>query len=101
MGLINHNIDGKIVGKDGKVGLAHETSKGMHREMSPGLNLDRMNKAMLSTLAPFLDEWAVEGGWEGDLYRWTKPRFTIASTESIYGEKNPIRLQPDLADAFW
>ena len=101
MGLINYNIDGKIVGKEGKVGVAHETHKGMHREMAAGPNLDRMTKAMLSTLAPFLDEWAVEGGWEGDLFGWIKPRFTIASTESIYGERNPIRLQPELAEAFW
>ncbi|KAL9134788.1 MAG: hypothetical protein Q9175_004026 [Cornicularia normoerica] len=101
MGLIKYNIDGKIVGKEGKVGVAHETHKGMHREMAPGPNLDRMEKAMLGTLAPFLDEWAVEGGWEGDLFGWIRPRFTIASTESIYGKRNPIRLQPELADAFW
>ena len=101
MEIVNYNIDGKIVGKEGKVGLTHETSKGMHREMAPGPNLDRMNKAMLSTMAPFFDEWAVEGGWEGDLFAWIKPKFTIASSESIYGKKNPIRLQPELAEAFW
>lgn len=101
MVLIQYNIDGKIVGKEGKVGLVHETHKGMHREMAPGTNLDRMSKAMLGTLAPFLEEWAVEGGWEGDLFGWIRPRFTIASTESIYGERNPIKLQPELAEAFW
>lgn len=101
MGLIKYNIDGSIVGKEGKVGVAHETHRGMHREMAPGPNLDRMHKAMLSTLAPFLDELAVEGGWEGDLFGWIRPRFTIASTEAIYGEKNPIKLQPELAEAFW
>lgn len=101
MELIKYNIDGKIVGKEGKVGVAHETHRGMHREMAPGPNLDRMNRAMLSTLAPFLDEWAVEGGWEGNLFEWITPRFTIASTEAIYGKENPIRLQPELAEAFW
>ena len=99
--MVNYNIDGKIVGKEGKVGVTHETHKGMHREMAAGPNLDRMGKAMLSTLAPFLDEWAGEGGWEGDLFDWIRPRFTIASTEAIYGEKNPFRLQPELAEAFW
>ena len=101
MGLINYNMDGKIVGREGKVGVAHETHRAMHREMAPGPNLDKMNQAMLSILAPFLDEWAVEGGWEGDLFEWIRPRFTIASTESIYGERNPIKLQPELAEAFW
>lgn len=101
MGLINYNIDGKIVGKEGKVGVAHETHKGMHRELAPGPNLDRMHKFMLGTLAPFFDEWAIEGGWEGGLFEWIRPRFTIASTEAIYGERNPIKLQPELAQAFW
>ena len=101
MDLIKYNMDGKIVGKEGKVGLGHETHRGMHRVMAPGPDLDRMNKAMLGTFAPFLDEWAAEGGWEGDLYEWIRPRFTIASTEAIYGMGNPIRLQPELAEAFW
>ena len=99
--MINYNIDGKIVGKGGKVGVVHEIHKGVHKAMAAGPNLDRMAKAMLSTLAPFLDEWAVEGGWEGELFGWIKPRFTVASTEAIYGERNPIRLQPELAEAFW
>ncbi|KAF6218762.1 hypothetical protein HO133_005305 [Letharia lupina] len=30
-----------------------------------------------------------------------RPRFTIASTESIYGKRNPIRLDPELVEAFW
>lgn len=101
MNLIKYNIDGKIVNKEGKVGLVHETHRGMHRAMAPGLNLDRMGKAMLGTFAPFLDEWAVEGGWEGGLFEWIRPRFTIASTEAIYGNRNPFRLQPELAEAFW
>ena len=101
MGLINYNMDGKIVGREGKVGVAHETHRGMHRELAPGPNLDKMNQATLSTLAPFLDEWAVKGGWEGDLYGWIRPRFTIASTDSIFGDRNPIKFQPELAEAFW
>ena len=101
MDMIKYNDDGRIVGKAGKVGVTHETHRGMHKEMAPGYNLDRMNKAMLDTFLPFLDEWAVDGGWEGGLFEWIKPRFTIASTESIYGERNPIRIQPELAEAFW
>ena len=101
MALIKYNIDGKIVGKEGKVGVAHETHKGMHREMAPGPNLDCMDRAMLGTMSPFLDEWAVEGGWVGGLFGWIRPRFTIASTEAIYGDRNPIRLHPELAEDFW
>ena len=61
----------------------HDTHKGMHIEIAPGPNIDRMGKDMLGTLAPFPHEWAVEGGLGRGLFEWIRPRFTIGSTEAI------------------
>ena len=76
----------------------------MHLAMAPGPDLDRMNRATLSQMAVYFDE--VGAGKDGgevvvDLFEWIRPRFSIASSDAIYGPGNPLRRQPELQDAFW
>lgn len=97
MDIINQNLNKE----DGDWGLVHDTTKLMHAAMAPGPNLDRMNRSMLSFMAMYFDELAADGASSIGLYEWIRPRFTIASTEAIYGPGNPFKRQPDLGDAFW
>jgi len=97
MDIINQNIN-----KDqGDWGLVHETSKGMHASMSPGLNLDKMNRNMLHIMEEYFNELSAEGEATVDLFEWIRPRVTVASTEAIYGPGNPFKRQPDLGNDFW
>ncbi|OHF00841.1 hypothetical protein CORC01_03915 [Colletotrichum orchidophilum] len=36
-----------------------------------------------------------------DLYKWTREVFTLASTDSLYGSKNPLRADKKLIAAYW
>ena len=97
MDIVEQNIDAK----DGGWGLVNETHKGMHSEMAPGSNLDHMNRSMLSIMATYFDELAKQTPTEVDLFGWIRPRFTVASTEAIYGSGNPFKVEPGLESAFW
>lgn len=62
-----------------------------------------MVQKMLSTLLPFLDEFACPGEatTATDLYAWVRRAFTLAGTETLYGPENPFRWEPGLEHAFW
>ena len=88
MKIANQNIN-----KDDRGwGLVHETSKGMHETMAPGLN--RMNRIMLSIMESYFNELALEGEHTLELFKWIRPRLTIASIEAI-------KHQPEIGKDFW
>ena len=69
--------------------VAKATTKIMHATLQPGQPLFDMNARALNKFALFLDDIGVEGQYT-DLYEWLKRRFTIATTEALYGPINPI-----------
>ncbi len=98
MDIINQNLHKD----DGDWGLVHETSRGMRTAMAPGPNLDHMHRNMLSIMEKYFDE--LPTGSEQttiELFEWIWPRFTVASTQAIYGPANPFKRQPELGDDFW
>ena len=97
MDLINQNINKD----DGDWGIVHETSKGMHAAMVPGANLDNMNRSMLTIMEGYFNELASEKHSTIDLFEWIRPRFSVASTEAIYGPGNPFKREPELGKDFW
>lgn len=102
MDIVMQNIDLK----EGNWGLSYETSHGMHAVMAPGPMLDQMNETMLRTFLPFVDELAQPSsfgadGVEIDLFKWIRRKFSMASTEAIYGPGNPFKKQPELENCFW
>ncbi|KAJ0313153.1 hypothetical protein COL516b_000080 [Colletotrichum fioriniae] len=36
-----------------------------------------------------------------NLYKWNRELFTLASTDSLYGSKNPLRVDKKLIEAYW
>ncbi|KAJ0164511.1 25-hydroxycholesterol 7-alpha-hydroxylase [Colletotrichum tanaceti] len=67
-----------------------------------GRPLLALNVSAVGRVAASLNA-AVGGGTTdvGDLYRWTRDVFTLASTDSLYGRENPLRADGRLVDAYW
>lgn len=98
MDIINQNLHKD----DGDWGLVYETSKGLRTAMAPGPNLDNMHRNMLSIMEKHFDELATASGQNTiELFEWIRPRFTVATTDAIYGPGNPFKRQPGLGDDFW
>lgn len=97
MEMINRNINKE----DGDWGLIHETSRGMRAAMAAGPNLDDMNKVTLGIMNDYFDELAACGESEVEFYNWIRPRFTVASTQAIYGPGNPYGRERSLEKDFW
>ena len=99
MAIVKRNIDGD----DGDWGLVPDTHRETWPTLAPGPQLDLLVQNMLSTLLPFLDEFANarEATVSTDLYAWCRRAFTLAGTETLYGPENPFRQEPGLEDAFW
>ncbi|KAL8983471.1 MAG: hypothetical protein Q9205_002302 [Flavoplaca limonia] len=96
--IIHDNIDGE----KGPWGLLHDTSRGMHIALAPSDSLDWMTKTMLTKLEEHIEPLGVGNDEvEVDLYKWVRKGITVASTEAVYGPKNPFNHKPELEDAFW
>jgi cytochrome P450 len=65
-----------------------------------GPGLDIANKNMVNNLVKSVDELASTNGKTFDLYAWVKHSIAIASTDAVWGPKNPIR-DPANEAAFW
>ncbi|KAL9605500.1 MAG: hypothetical protein Q9179_001306 [Wetmoreana sp. 5 TL-2023] len=96
--IINENMDGA----KGHYGLLPEISRGMHNALAPSDSLDWMTRTMLTKLQEYIDPLGTgKGGMDIHLYKWVRRAFTVASTEAVYGPKNPFNHKPELEDAFW
>ncbi|KAF3492263.1 uncharacterized protein GIQ15_01780 [Arthroderma uncinatum] len=65
-----------------------------------GSGLDKMNATMIKHLQRSIDELSASGGGPIDLHQWCRDAITVASSESVWGAKNPMRSK-DLQEAFW
>jgi cytochrome P450 len=65
-----------------------------------GPGLDIANRNMVNNLVKSVDELVSSNGKTFDLYAWAKHAITIASTDAVWGEKNPIK-DPANEAAFW
>ncbi|KAL1845876.1 hypothetical protein Daus18300_014422 [Diaporthe australafricana] len=65
--------------------------KYVHSALSSGPGLDAMNRRAIEVLAKSLDEWSQKGATKIQLWQWTRHELLLASTESVYGPKNPYR----------
>ncbi|KAI9672601.1 MAG: hypothetical protein M1831_000036 [Alyxoria varia] len=65
-----------------------------------GKGLDAMNLAMIGYLRASIDQLGAFTNDPVDLFEWCKDALTIASTESVYGAKNPYKSK-QRRDDFW
>ncbi|KEQ82176.1 cytochrome P450 [Aureobasidium pullulans EXF-150] len=89
-----------LTGKENGGGdLNRKIVKAMHPALL-GPGLDVANRNMVNNLSKSVDELASFSGKSFDLYAWAKHAITIASTDAVWGPKNPIK-DPENEAAFW
>jgi hypothetical protein len=65
-----------------------------------GESLVDMNLSTLNGFASVLN--GISGAFSVDgLYRWLRSTLTLATTDSIFGSHNPMKLQPELIGLYW
>jgi hypothetical protein len=64
-----------------------------------GSGLDEMNRTMLVKIEPLINQ-RIETEGEFDLMRWCRDIITTASSEAVWGAKNPFRNEQTMED-FW
>ncbi|CAD0112960.1 unnamed protein product [Aureobasidium uvarum] len=65
-----------------------------------GPGLDIANRAMINNLVESVNELDSLNNKSFDLYAWAKHAITIASTDAVWGEQNPLK-DPEIETAFW
>lgn len=73
--------------------------KYIHSALSIGPGLDAMNRRAIQVLSKSLDKWSQKGATKIQLWKWTRHELLLASTESVYGPKNPFR-DPAMEEAW-
>ncbi|KFA55663.1 hypothetical protein S40293_05289 [Stachybotrys chartarum IBT 40293] len=71
--------------------------KYVHSALSPGSGLDAMNRRSIEVISDSLEQAAQRGSKTLKLFEWVRHELLLASTEGVYGPKNPF---PDPAIAF-
>lgn len=66
-----------------------------------GQHLYRMNASALKYISDELNGMSKDGLQIPNLYRWLRRFMTLATSEGIYGNDNPIRHDESLIDALW
>ncbi|THV54588.1 hypothetical protein BGAL_0024g00540 [Botrytis galanthina] len=91
-----------VNGDEGDWGLNMEATHVMKMATAPGPGLDAMNRVMVGIVAESLDGLIGEGkeSVEIGLHAWLRALITMATTESIYGPRNPYR-DVKVQDSFW
>ncbi|EGD95163.1 hypothetical protein TESG_02655 [Trichophyton tonsurans CBS 112818] len=65
-----------------------------------GTSLDKMNNTMISFLQVSMEELSTAAEDPIDLYAWCRDAMTTASSEAVWGAKNPLRSK-EVQDTFW
>ena len=73
--------------------------KYIHSAISAGPALDAMNRRSVEVIAESLDRWARGGPRTVKMFRWTRHELLMATTEGVYGPKNPYR-DPAMEEAW-
>lgn len=94
--IINTNTNGE----DGNWGYVNTFHDAIHPAVSPGRNLDALNRMMLGLVAAQFDEQAKHGRQDVKLFEWVRKQITLATTDSVYGPGNPYR-DSAIEQAFW
>jgi hypothetical protein len=83
----------------GKHAYAIEFDKAIHPALTPGQNLDALNRLSVQKVTEFLENLAAHKFQTLHLFEWVRENIAWATTEAVYGPKNPFR-DPKILDAF-
>ncbi|XXH00830.1 hypothetical protein Hte_007181 [Hypoxylon texense] len=93
-----NGIIGRDVNKDGSYLMSFP--KYVHSSLSAGPGLDAMNRRSIQVITKSLDRLAKEGTTTVKLFAWIRHELLLASTEGVYGPKNPFR-DPAMEQAWY
>ncbi|KAF4630698.1 hypothetical protein G7Y89_g7435 [Cudoniella acicularis] len=93
----NEILSTNVNGDEGYWGYSITFYKTIHTPLAPGPELDAMNRVMAQKVAASIDrlEEKVVG-----LFDFIRHEITLASTDSVYGPKNPFK-DPAIEESFW
>jgi hypothetical protein len=74
--------------------------KVIHPAVTPGPKLDAMNRLSVQKVSEALDMLASQAPTTLRLFEWVKKEITFATTEAVYGPKNPFA-DPKIQEAYW
>ncbi|KAI0400159.1 cytochrome P450 [Xylaria palmicola] len=74
--------------------------KYVHASLSAGPGLDAMNRRSIQVLSKSLNILAEKGGATIDMFTWIRHELLLATTEAVYGPKNPFR-DPAMEEAWY
>jgi hypothetical protein len=93
-----------VNGEDGHWGYSITFYKMLHGPLSPGKDLDAMNRVMVRKVEESISslmEWVKgEGKVKVKLFEFVRREITLATTDSVYGPENPFK-NPEIGEAFW
>ena len=91
-----------VNGDEGDWGVSMEIYPAMRSALYPGAGLDDMNRVMVRNIAKSLDSLRPSAGSSTriGLAKWLRQSVTEATTNSVYGPKNPFK-NTEVAEAFW
>lgn len=67
--------------------------------MSPGKDLDDMNRMAIQVLAKNIEALRASGSAKTGLWKWTRETMVTATTEAVWGPQNPWR-DPAVSEAW-
>ena len=90
-----------VNGDEGDWGLSMESYAALRAALSPGADLDRMNRIMVENVAEALDDIVpTNQSTRVYLVDWIRGAITLATTNSVYGPQNPFT-EKGIIDSFW
>ena len=93
--ILNMNRNGV-----GEHSYAIEFDKAIHPAVTPGADLDAMNRLAAQKVSEFLDTLAGETPEVMKLFDWVQNSIGWATSEAVYGPSNPFK-DSQLLAAFW
>lgn len=72
-------------------GFMHAFIKAVHPALSSGSALDELNGNALETITSSLDEITAHGPKKVNMFEWVRHELLMATTDSVYGPRNPLR----------
>lgn len=79
---------------------AIDFDKAIHGSVTPGPQLDAMNRLSVQKVATILETLASQAPRCLKLFEWVKKEITSATTDAVYGPHNPFS-DPKLQEAYW
>lgn len=96
--IANDILDTNVNGEEGDWGYSMTYYKRIHAALAPGPALDAMNRVMAEKISASMDK--LEQGRTVQLFDFVKHEIAMASTDSVYGPKNPFK-DPAVEQRFW